>query len=108
MPDYPCFGKNLRNKTKIAILTTMDQLHSCRQKIDEIDIEIISLFAKRFTLVQEIGKLKKAQNIPTRDNKREEEKLNMIVQLGQEKGISKEFITKIWNEIFTESYKLEK
>ncbi len=85
----------------------METMQALRKQIDEIDNSIIDLLAKRFAKVQEIGFVKKEQHIPVKDVKREEEKINMLVIKGQEKGISKEFIIQIWKNIFSESYRLE-
>lgn len=82
-------------------------MQNIRQQIDKIDNEILDLFTKRFLLVKEIGTIKKQNNIPIQDKKREAEEKALLVEKGQEKGIEKDFITKIWDIIFSESYLLE-
>ena len=86
----------------------MQNLQIVREQIDKIDDALIDLFEKRFAKVQEIGKIKKEQHIPTKDEKRETEKMNVVTQKGTAKGMSKEFIVQVWNGIFSESYRLEK
>lgn len=104
MPNYSGFGKNI----KFDILKTMQNLQIVREQIDKIDDTLIDLFEKRFAKVRKIGKIKKEQNMPTKDEKRETEKMRVMTQKGTAKGISKEFIVQVWNSIFSESYRLEK
>jgi monofunctional chorismate mutase len=47
-------------------------LNSARLEIDKIDKDIVRLLEKRFNVVVEIGKYKKANNIPVYDGSREE------------------------------------
>ena len=75
------------------------------KNIDDIDNKILNLFVKRFSLVKEIGEIKKQENMPIKNIKREEEKLNNLIKNGQ--GISEKFIKDIWQRIFSESYRLE-
>lgn len=80
-------------------------MQNIRQQIDDIDNKILNLFVKRFSLVKEIGTIKKQENLPIKNIKREEEKLNNLIKNGQ--GISEKFIEDIWQRIFSESYRLE-
>ncbi len=80
-------------------------MQNIRQKIDDIDNEILNLFAKRFSLVKEIGEIKKQKNATIKDVQREEEKLNSLIKNTQ--GIPEAFIRDIWQRIFSESYRLE-
>lgn len=60
----------------------MNKLEECRNKIDEIDNEIIKLFEKRMDVVSEVIRYKMENNIPVLDNSREvimlEKNLNKI------------------------------
>lgn len=49
----------------------MNKLEECRNKIDEIDTQIISLFEERMSVVKEVTKYKKDNNIPVLDSSRE-------------------------------------
>ncbi len=49
----------------------MDKLIECRQKIDEIDTEIIELFEKRMKVVEEVINYKIENNYPILDSNRE-------------------------------------
>lgn len=87
---------------------TIDTLESLRKQIDQIDNKIITLFGKRFSLVKEIGKYKKNNNIPVKNKKREGDKLQKLLKLGNTKNISESFIETVWKNVFLESYRLEK
>ena len=86
----------------------MDELETLRKKIDQIDNEIIMLFAKRFSFVKKIGEYKKKHRIQITNKDREEEKLKTLVTKAQTAGISTTFIGTVWQVIFAESYRLEK
>ena len=49
----------------------MDKLIECRQKIDEIDTEIIELFEKRMKVVEDVINYKIENNYPILDSNRE-------------------------------------
>ncbi len=83
----------------------MDSLQTIRKQIDDIDDNILALFAKRFSLVKSLGKIKKEEHLPIKDIKREEEKLNMLIKKGQR--MPEAFIKEVWQRIFAQSYKLE-
>ncbi len=51
------------------------KIEDLRRRIDQIDEEIIKLITKRLELCREIGKLKKAYNIPVVDKGREQQVL---------------------------------
>lgn len=87
---------------------TIDTLESLRKQIDQIDNKIITLFGKRFSLVKEIGEYKKNKNIPVQNKKREGDKLQKLLKLGNTKNISESFIKTVWKNVFLESYRLEK
>lgn len=86
----------------------MNTLLEYRKEIDKIDSQILSLFAKRFSLVTKIGVYKKSNNLPIVDSKREQEKLEELYVKGEKYHITKAFIKNIWKNIFTQSYELEK
>jgi len=60
----------------------MDNLETLREKIDQIDSEILILFAKRFSLVGQIGTYKRAQNMPIINKDREKKKIEALVKKG--------------------------
>ena len=52
------------------------ELKELRNKIDEIDQELVKLIEKRIEIVKEIGKYKKEHNLPILDQNREDEVIN--------------------------------
>ena len=86
----------------------MDELETLRKKIDQIDNEIIMLFAKRFSFVKKIGEYKKKHNMQITNKNRQDEKLKTLITKGRAEGISTAFVRTVWQEIFAESYRLEK
>lgn len=74
-----------------------------RNNIDEIDEKIISLLESRFTTSENIGKIKKEQELPVLDNKREDEIFKKI----KDKNFERE-ITNIYKCILEESKKVQK
>ncbi len=53
----------------------LSELKRLRERIDEIDKEIISLLEKRLEIAQKIGKIKARASLPIQDEKREKEVL---------------------------------
>jgi len=56
------------------------KIEDLRQRINEIDQELVRLLELRFQVVKEIGAYKKEHNLPILDAKREEEVLAMRKQ----------------------------
>ncbi|MCK8612003.1 MAG: chorismate mutase [Apilactobacillus sp.] len=54
------------------------ELNEIRKDITKIDTEIIELLKQRFTLCQQVGEIKRANNLPILDEKREQEILAEI------------------------------
>ncbi len=81
----------------------MSEIETLRNKIDDIDNEIISLLDSRFELSKEIGKEKAKENISIADQNREEEILAKT-----EKTKNKDAIKATYKTIFEQSKKLQK
>ena len=54
-------------------------LKELRNKINEIDEELLSLYLKRMDISKQIGQYKKEHNLPIYDSKREEELINYLL-----------------------------
>lgn len=54
-------------------------LKKLRNKINEIDNELLSLYLKRMNISKQIGQYKKEHNLPIYDQKREEELINNLL-----------------------------
>jgi len=80
----------------------MDNITNKREKINNIDKELVSLLYDRIELCKEIGILKKKNNINVLDKNRENE---IIKNLANNSYFNQEEIKNIYNEIFILSKK---
>jgi chorismate mutase len=79
------------------------ELNNLRAQIDVVDNQIIDLMGKRMVVSDGIGKLKKQKNVAVLQSKRWNEILGKMVLEGEEKGLSEEFILKMFKAIHQES-----
>lgn len=78
----------------------LDALGKCRQQIEAIDRELITLLAKRVALSKEIGAMKKVAGLPTLDPAREAEVIRRAASLARDTGLSDEKVRDIfWHVI---------
>ena len=56
-------------------------LKECRQKLDVIDGELVSLFEERMAISEQVASYKAQHDLPVLDAKREEEKLASVRSL---------------------------
>lgn len=84
------------------------QLQIIRQKIDEIDDQILLLLKNRVDLMKEIGKIKKQNNLSVRDDQREKEKIKNIEQKAKELKLPPQLPTQLWTALFLYSEEIEK
>lgn len=78
-------------------------INNLRAQIDIVDNQIIELLGKRMIVSDGIGKLKKANNVSVLQTKRWNEILGKMVLDGQDKGLSEEFILRMFKVIHQES-----
>jgi chorismate mutase len=78
-------------------------IEKLRAKIDITDSKILELLGNRMKVAEEIGAIKKAKNVSVLQNKRWAEILEKMVADGEEKGLSEEFILKLFKAIHQES-----
>jgi len=83
-------------------------LQNFREQIDTLDREVLYLLSRRFTIVNEIWKLKKQENIPPLQEDRWNEVLENKIEVWTEFWLKKEFIEDIWNRIHKEALEIEK
>ena len=74
-----------------------------RAYIDELDTKLIDFLGKRMLVAEKIGQLKKEKNVAILQNKRWNAILDKMILDGSEKGLSEEFILKIFKAIHQES-----
>jgi chorismate mutase len=79
------------------------QLNNLRAQIDVVDNQVIELLGKRMKVADSIGLLKRQKNVAVLQSKRWNEILGKMVLEGEEKGLSEEFILKLFKAIHQES-----
>lgn len=100
--------KNIMRDLKIRKETDEEaeytsKLTNSRAQIDVIDNSLIELLGKRMKVSDDIGKLKKQRNVAVLQSKRWNEILGKMIMDGEEKGLSEEFILRIFKAIHQES-----
>ncbi|MES2575149.1 MAG: bifunctional 3-deoxy-7-phosphoheptulonate synthase/chorismate mutase type II [Bacteroidota bacterium] len=74
-----------------------------RANIDVLDANLLELLGKRMKVVDEIGQVKKDNNVAVLQNNRWNEIQAKMVAEGSKKGLTEEFIVKLFKEIHQES-----
>lgn len=98
----------IMNDLKIRKKTTDEEsyqteLSNLREQIDVIDQGILDSLGKRMNIAKSIGQLKKDNNVAVLQNKRWNEILDTMREEGSQRGLSEEFITRIFKAIHQES-----
>lgn len=102
----------LRNKLVLRADSSADpefkqSLEDLRGKIDKLDEEILAVFQRRMDVVRLIGKHKKENNIKILQSNRWEEILRQTIEKGGQKGLSSEFVDKIFRAVHQESIDIQ-
>ena len=85
---------------KQQLMLTLAEL---RDQIDKLDDRIVNLIDERMEIVKQIGSYKKENNITILQNQRWDDMLKSRLILGGKKGLSHEFIVKVFSAIHQES-----
>ena len=80
-----------------------NQLNTLRTQIDVIDHGILETLGKRMKVAVSIGELKKKKNVAVLQTKRWNEILGNMILEGEKKGLSEEFVLKMFKAIHQES-----
>jgi len=80
-----------------------DTLTIFRDKIDQLDKEIVHLLGERMEAARAIGTYKLTHNIGVVQSNRFNEVLQQAITYGKEKGLSEEFIKALYEDIHKES-----
>jgi len=81
----------------------INELENLRIKIDDADSQILDIIGNRMKVSEEIGKIKKKQNVAILQSARWNDILEKMISDGKEKGLSEDFILKIFKAIHQES-----
>lgn len=79
------------------------RLQNLRSQIDILDDQLLDLLKKRMEISDNIGSLKKEKNVAILQNRRWNEILGKMILQGEEKGLSEEFVLKLFKTIHQES-----
>lgn len=90
-------------KTDEASNEYLWQLERLRLQIDAIDSKLIESLGKRMQIAEQIGALKKEHNVAVLQSKRWHEILGKMIEEGNMKGLSEDFLLKIYKAIHQES-----
>jgi len=83
-----------------------NDLSEIRNRIDEIDSEIIKLYRERLSLSEEVLEAKIRDNLPIYDEKREGEKISKIRETSVDK-YEEEGLVRLFSLLMDESKKLQ-
>jgi len=82
---------------------SVSKLNAFRNEINEKDDQLLETLAERMQIVENIGKAKKESNVAVLQNTRWQEILQKVIDKGEEQGLSKKFIERIFKAIHQES-----
>ncbi|MGA0212383.1 MAG: chorismate mutase, partial [Flavobacteriaceae bacterium] len=93
---------------KVRKITTEEQAYQnelsvLRSQIDITDQNLLDILGKRMKVAEQIGTLKRANNVAVLQNKRWNEILGSMILEGQDRGLSEEFILRVFKAIHQES-----
>ncbi|GAB4149093.1 MAG: hypothetical protein OHK0017_12570 [Patescibacteria group bacterium] len=83
------------------------ELDNLRQKIQQIDLQILELLGQRQQKTNQVGILKKADGLPILNQEVFNKKLQELIQIGKKAGLSSKFIRKIWRAVHHESIRMQ-
>ena len=95
---------NLRiRNTSVNEKNYVSQLGDLRSRIDIIDDQLLDLLKKRMDIADEIGALKKTNNVAILQNTRWHEILGKVILEGEQRNLSEEFVIQVFKAIHQES-----
>jgi chorismate mutase len=83
--------------------THEDSLTVFREKINELDKDIVHLLGERMKAARAIGEYKKSRNMQVLQSNRFNVVLEQAIAAGKEEGLSEEFIRALFADIHKES-----
>ena len=90
-------------KESVQERSFIKELENLRVKIDDADSQILDILGNRMKVSDEIGKIKKKQNVAILQSERWNNILKKMISDGKQKGLSEDFILKIFKAIHQES-----
>jgi chorismate mutase len=90
-------------KVNDASVEFTQKMTKLRTNIDILDENLLDLLGKRMKVADEIGKVKKDANVAILQNTRWNEILGKMILEGEKKGLTEEFVLKMFKAIHQES-----
>ena len=87
--------------------TEADILGQWRQKIDEIDVQILDLIRARFDVVETIGGLKHQHGIPVVRPERVDIVINRARYMAKERSLNPDMLEAVYRAFIDEAHHLE-
>jgi chorismate mutase len=81
------------------------QLLEAREKIDQVDRQLVLLLAERFGLTGQVGRLKADSDLEAVDPRREAQKLETLRALAQEHDLDPDLVAELFTRIMAEVVK---
>ena len=90
-------------KESVQERSFIKELENLRIKIDDADSQILDILGNRMKVSDKIGKIKKKQNVAILQSERWKNILKKMISDGKQRGLSEDFILKIFKAIHQES-----
>lgn len=81
----------------------LKQLNIYRKELDQLDSNLIDLLATRMQIAEQIGKLKQEKNVTILQSDRWQQIMEKMIAVGNQRGLSNEFVDKLFKAIHLES-----
>ena len=82
-------------------------LGQCRERIDQIDLKILSLLNERTTIVQEIGRVKREANLAIYEPRREDQVFHNVTS-NNPGPLPNEAVKRVFERVIDEMRKVQK
>lgn len=84
------------------------ELQEIRKNLDQIDKELISVLAKRMSLIPKVAEFKRQNNIPRYQPEREKVVLKSKRKIAEEMSLNPDMVEDIYKRIIEDAHRIEK
>jgi methylmalonyl-CoA epimerase len=82
-------------------------LERARERLDQIDAELIEMLATRFRIIEEVARIKQKHGIPVMQSDRVKSVLGRVARAALKIGLKKTLVDRIWRELIAEACRIE-
>ena len=93
------------SKPAVTQSAVPQELLQYRERIDNIDEEILTALARRFEVTVRVGQLKAQHGLDSVDPVREQEKLQRLCASAEQKGLDSKLVHELFQRVFNEVVK---